>query len=76
MRRSRTGRAGDQPRSVSLTIMFWKKGGTIHVATNAPDAPDFHVAVTADPSKRNGHPTLFRRLDSYLRRLGANDPAN
>ncbi len=77
MRRSARGKAGNQPRSVSLAIMFWKnRSGTIHVATNDPDAPDFHVAITDDQSKRNGHPTLYRRLDSYLRRHGAGDPSN
>jgi hypothetical protein len=69
MRQSTRGKGGNQPRSVSLEIMFWKTpSGTIHVATNDQEARDFHVAITADPNKRNGHPTLYRRLDSYLKR--------
>lgn len=75
MKLSAKGKGGRKPRSVSLMIMFWKqKDGAIHLATNDPEAQDFHVAVRADPAKRSGHPMLYRRLNAYLKQKGAQEP--
>jgi hypothetical protein len=72
MRLSARGRGGNPPRTVSFKIDFWKASdGLIHVATNDPEAADFHVAISDDPSRSNGHPNLYRRLDAYLRQCGA-----
>lgn len=61
-------------RSVYLEIGFWlEKDGSIHLA--AKGVPGFHVAVNQDPQRRNGHPTLFRRLAKCLKKSGAPSPA-
>lgn len=68
------GKAGKAPRAVTLAIDFWKRpNGLINIATNDPEGTGFNVAISADPTKRNGHPTLYRRLDAFLRMKGAHD---
>lgn len=74
MKLAAKGKAGTKPRSVSLNVMFWFERGAIHMATNDPDAQDFHVAIRDDPTKRSGHPMLYRRLRAYLEKMGA--PSN
>lgn len=62
--------------SVSLEVLFWWDASdkAIHVATNDPDAPTFHIAVRPDKSKPSGHPYLFRELTKCLRQAGAPAP--
>ena len=62
--------------SVSLEILFWwdAKDKAIHMATNDPDAPTFHVAIRADKEKPSGQPYLFRELTKCLRQFGAPAP--
>jgi hypothetical protein len=68
------GKAGKAPRSVSMPVDFWKTAnGLIHIATNDPEGEGFHVAVSNDKTKPNGHPSLYRRLDAFLRMKGAFD---
>jgi len=60
-------------RTVYLEVGFWlEKDGSIHLA--AKGVPRFHVAINEEPNKRNGHPTLFRRLAKCLRDAGAPSP--
>jgi hypothetical protein len=67
MRKSK-GKAGQKPKSTYLEIALWRApGGTaIHVASNDPAAPTFHVIVRKDPAKASGHPYLWRELDKCL----------
>ncbi len=71
-------RLSTKGKSVSLEVSFWwvPQGNTIHIATNDKDAgaDTFHVAVTDDPSKAGGHPSLFRELAKCLRSKGAPAP--
>ena len=46
--------------------VFREADGSIHLTS--PVLEDFHVAINEDASKRNGHPTLYRRLDNLLSR--------
>ena len=56
MKRSKKGK------SVYAEIGAWREpDGSIHMTIKGVKGG--HVAVNADPSKRNGHPTLFARLD-------------
>jgi hypothetical protein len=74
MKLSKKGKAGRAPRSVSMPVDFWKTAnGLIHLATNDPEGEGFHVAISNDKTKPNGHPTLYRRLDTFLRMKGAFD---
>jgi len=66
MRTSKSGKSGKGPRSVFLEICFWRDGDAIHVATNDPEVPSFHVAVRSDGSKPSGHPYLYRELTKCL----------
>ena len=67
MRKSGNGK------SVHLEIGFWlNDDGSIHMTAN--DVKGFHIAVNADPAKRNGHPTLYRRLAMCLAEMGAPSP--
>ena len=60
MKRSRKGNA------ISAQIRLWHEDNdTIHLIIEG--VPNGHAAVNADPTKPNGHPTLFARLDSLLR---------
>jgi hypothetical protein len=55
MRRSKKGG------SVYTRIGVWRdKHGAFHMTLEGVKGG--HVAVTADPSKRNGHPALFEKL--------------
>jgi hypothetical protein len=46
-------------------MSFWRQpDGSIHITIKG--VPGAHVAVNADPTRRNGHPTLFARLDALL----------
>ena len=60
-------------RSVYTEVGFWlEKDGSIHLAIKGD--PRGHVAVNQDPTKRNGHPTLFNRLAKALNEAGAPAP--
>ena len=60
MERSKKGKA------VYTRVGVWReKDGSIHMTLQG--VKNGHVAVNADPAKRNGHPTLFARLDQLLK---------
>ena len=60
MRRSKKGK------SAYTRIGVWRDpSGTIHMTLEGVKGG--HVAINSDPEKRNGHPTLYRRLDQLLR---------
>jgi len=60
MKRSKKGRA------VYAEIGVWREqDGSIHLTLKG--VKNGHVAVNSDASKRNGHPTLFARLDQLLK---------
>jgi len=60
MRRSSKGKA------VYTKVGVWRESdGSIHMTLKG--VKNGHVAVNADPIKRNGHPTLFARLDQLLK---------
>ena len=59
--------------SVFLEVEFWlEKDGSIGLT--ARDTDGFIVTVNQDPSRPNGHPTLFGRLTDCLRKMGAPAP--
>ncbi len=61
--------------TVTMEISFWlhEEDNSIHVS--APGVPGFTpVKVSADPARRNGHPTLFKRLAGCLAQMGAPAP--
>jgi hypothetical protein len=61
-------------KSVHLEIGFWlNDDGSIHMTAN--DIEGFHVAVNSDPARKNGHPTLYKRLAKCLADMGAPAPA-
>jgi hypothetical protein len=60
-------------KSVYARAGFWlEKDGSIHLAFQG--VRGFHVAINADPTRRNGHPTLFKRLAKLLTEVGAPAP--
>jgi hypothetical protein len=60
MKRSKKGKA------VYTQVGVWREpDGSIHLTLKG--VKNGHVAVNANPLKRNGHPTLFARLDQLLR---------
>lgn len=60
-------------KSVYLHVGFWlEKDGSIHLAGRG--VRGFHVAVNKEPERRNGHPTLYKRLADCLRQMGAPAP--
>ncbi len=60
MKRSEKGKA------VYAQIGVWREtDGSIHLTIKG--IKNGHLAVNSDPSKRNGHPTLFARLDQLLK---------
>jgi hypothetical protein len=62
MKRSKKGRA------VYTQIGVWRESdGSIHLTLKG--VKNGHVAVNAEPSKPNGHPTLFSRLDQLLKEV-------
>jgi hypothetical protein len=66
-------RVSSNGKSVHLEVGFWlHDDGSIHVTSN--ELEGFHVAVNSSPTRRNGHPTLFRRLAQCLRDMGAPAP--
>lgn len=66
-------RVSKNGKSVHLEVGFWlHDDGSIHLTSN--EIEGFHVAVNSSPSRRNGHPTLFRRLAQCLRDVGAPSP--
>lgn len=67
MQLSRKGNA------VYAEVGFWlEKDGSIHLTIK--DDPSGHVAINREPERRNGHPTLFKRLADALREAGAPAP--
>jgi hypothetical protein len=55
----------DKGNSLHAQIGFWHApDGSIHLTIKG--SLGGHVAVTSDPTKRNGHPTLYARLDALL----------
>ena len=53
-------------KAVYAKVGLWReKDGSIHVTF--PGLKGGHVAVNQDPTRRNGHPTLFSRLDQLLK---------
>jgi hypothetical protein len=64
---------GGNKRTAYTKVGFWMEpNGNIHVSF--PDLADGHVAVSNDPTKPYGHPTLFKRLADALREVGAPAP--
>ena len=61
-------------KNVQIGIQLWldEDGSTIRVSSNA--RPDFNVRLKPDPLKRNGHPSLYRRLAWLLRDAGMPAP--
>jgi hypothetical protein len=60
-------------KAARIEIEFWFDDvGSIRVVSEA--GLDFHVRVRAEPLKRNGHPSLYRRLAWILRDAGAPMP--
>jgi hypothetical protein len=60
-------------KAARIEIEFWfDDDGSIRVASEA--GPDFDVRVLAEPLKRNGHPSLYRRLAWILRDADAAMP--
>ena len=52
-------------KSVYANIGVWRAiDGSIHMTIKG--VKNGHVAVNAEPKRRNGHPTLFSRLDQLL----------
>ena len=59
-------RVSKKGKSVHIDIGFWlHEDGSIHVTSN--DVKGFHVAVNENPSRKNGHPTLYKRLVEILK---------
>ncbi len=59
MKRSAKGK------TVYAEIGVWREaGGSIHFTIKGLE--NGHVAVNSDPVKRNGHPTLFAKLEQVL----------
>lgn len=53
-------------KTVSLSVHFWRSdppGTSIKVGSR-----DFVILVRKDPTKRAGHPALWRELDKLLRK--------
>ena len=68
-------RLSEKGRAVSTEIGFWlEDDGSIHMTIKGHRSG--HVAVNADPKKRNGHPTLYRRLAEALRDARAPTPSS
>ena len=65
-------------KSIKFQIYVWynEKTRKIQIASNDGDRAlsDFNIAVGDDPTKSNGHPTLFRRLKKLLLEKGAPAP--
>jgi hypothetical protein len=60
MQRSKQGKA------VYTQVGVWRESdGSIHMTFKG--VKNGHVAVNADAAMRNGHPTLFARLDQLLK---------
>ena len=52
-------------KSVHIDVGFWlQEDGSIHLTSNA--LKNFHVAINEDPDRKNGHPTLYKRLHKIL----------
>ena len=68
MRRSKSGK------TVTLEIDIWWDAAdkSIHIASNQSDT--LIATVSNDPTKRRGHPKLFRELAKVLRDNGAPSP--
>jgi hypothetical protein len=59
---------------IHIEIRFWldDDGSTIRVTSDA--RPDFNIRVKPEPLKRNGHPSLYRRLAWLLKDAGVPAP--
>ena len=67
MRRSKDGRG----KSLYGEFGVWRRpGGSIHLTLKDAAGKSRHLAVNADPSRRNGHPTLYAALEQCLLSAG------
>lgn len=58
-------RISENGKSVHIEVGFWLQvDGSIHLTSN--DVKGFHVAINENPERRNGHPTLYKRLKAIL----------
>ena len=58
-------RTSKRRKSVYLNVgVFRQDDGSIHLT--GVNVQGFHVAVNEDPIRKNGHSTLFKRLDALL----------
>jgi hypothetical protein len=59
--------------SVHMEMDFWlNDDGSIYLTSN--EVEGFQIAVNADPDRKNGHPSLYRRLAKCLSQMGAPAP--
>jgi hypothetical protein len=66
-------RSSTSGKSVHMNFAFFlSDDGSIHLTAN--DVSGFHVAINEDPARRNGHPTLYKKLADCLRQAGAPAP--
>ena len=65
---------GKTKKTAKMGISFWwnPKQKSIHVRGNSPKP--FILTVRADPSKKRGHPKLFRELAKALKHAGVPAP--
>ncbi|SEF05783.1 hypothetical protein SAMN05519104_8104 [Rhizobiales bacterium GAS188] len=60
-------------KSVRMEVDFWvEDDGSIHMT--AMDVREFHVTISANSNRKNGHYPLYRRLADCLRKMGAPAP--
>ena len=68
--------AGQPVDTVYLNVGIWydEQQGRIHLVTEG--ITGFHATISDDPSRRHGHPSLFRDLALCLAVHGAAAPKN
>ena len=60
-------------KSIDIGVsVFRNADGSIHMTSREliKGKRSFHVAVNEDPTRKNGHPTLYKRLDALLAKAG------
>ncbi len=63
-------RTGKRRISVDLNVgVFRKADGSIQLT--GMNVQGFHIAVNEDPTRKDGHPRLFKMLDALLREAEA-----